>query len=82
MSADFSKLLAHLQDNLEEHARRDELNEVRTAIFLTRGGHAPGEVCPSAPKRDPHDPWCEFPDDECTCHLRGHDPAGELKENT
>lgn len=70
MSADFSKLTAHLAANLEEHVRRDGMSPVRAAVFLARGGHAPGEVCPSATPEDPHEYWCEYPDDDCTC------PAG------
>ncbi|WP_433078910.1 hypothetical protein ACQP1P_38680 [Dactylosporangium sp. CA-052675] len=70
MSADFSKLLQHLSDNLREHARRDGLNPVRTAIFLDRGGHAPGEHCPSETPAEPlHDQSCDllYDGDECTC---------------
>ncbi|MER7280379.1 hypothetical protein ABT369_38680 [Dactylosporangium sp. NPDC000244] len=51
--ADFSKLLARLGANLEDHARRDGLSPVRTAIFLRRGGHAPGEHCPTASPATP-----------------------------
>lgn len=61
MSADFSKVMQHLSDNLVEHARRDGLNPVRTAIFLSRGGHAPGEVCPSEGPPEPvHASYCSW----------------------
>lgn len=61
MSADFSRLLQHLGENLEEHTRRDGLNEVRTAVFLTRGGHAPGERCPSELPAEPvHASYCSW----------------------
>lgn len=68
MSADFSKLLSHLADNLEAHADRDRLQGVARAVFLARGGHAPGTACPTEPPREPeHYVTCEWPDDECTC---------------
>ncbi len=75
MSADFSRLLDHLHQNLVEHAERDGMNEVRKAIFLARGRHAPGEVCPSAPPavEDPHEYWCATPESECNCSARGAD---------
>jgi hypothetical protein len=66
--ADFSKLLAHLAENLEAHADRDGLTGVRRAVFLDRGWHAPGERCPTEPPSEPaHVTWCEWPDDECVC---------------
>jgi hypothetical protein len=69
MSADFSKLLAHIQENLEDHVKRDGLSPVRAAVFLARGGHAPGEACPSASPvaEDPHEYWCASPDLPCNC---------------
>lgn len=69
MSADFSKLLAHLDEGLRRHADADGLTGVRRAVFLDRGGHAPGTVCPSEPAADPdpHAYWCAWPDDECNC---------------
>jgi len=51
MGFDASKLMAHLAANLEAHADRDGLSEVARAVFLARGGHAPGTVCPSEPPR-------------------------------
>lgn len=74
MGADFSRLLKHLDDNLREHVKRDGMSPVRAAVFLARGGHAPGDVCPSAaaePAPDPHEYWCASPDAECDC------PVGE-----
>lgn len=70
MGADFSRLLAHLAQRLDQHADADGLTGVRRAVFLSRGGHAPGEVCPTEPKRDPHEYWCQWPDDECDCSAR------------
>lgn len=70
MSADFSKVAAHLSANLVEHAKRDGLSPVATAVFLSRGGHAPGTRCPSEPDPEPmHQMWCDlFVDGECcTC---------------
>lgn len=67
MSADFSKLMAHLGEELRRHADRDGLSPVRRAVFLARGGHAPGEPCPTEQPVDPHEYWCEYPDDECVC---------------
>jgi len=69
VSANFSKLLQHLGENLEEHARRDGLGPVGTAIFLSRGGHAPGESCPSEGPAEPvHHPACAWLlGDDCDC---------------
>lgn len=69
MSADFSRLLAHLQNNLHEHVKRDNMSPVRAAVFLARGGHAPGERCPSAKPvvDDPHAYWCGDPHEPCRC---------------
>ena len=54
VSADFTQLLAHLDRGLVEHADRDGLVGVRRATFMDRGGHAPGEACPSvSPVLDP-----------------------------
>ncbi len=69
MGADFSRLMAHLGDNLREHVERDNMSPPRAAVFLARGGHAPGEVCPSAPPvvEDPHQYWCGDPYEPCRC---------------
>ena len=68
MSADFSRLLALLGENNVAHADRDGLTGVHRAVFLDRGGHAPGDVCPSeTAEPDPHEYWCAWPDDECDC---------------
>jgi len=67
MAADFSRAAAALGDGLVEHADRDGLTAVRRAVFMDRGGHAPGEVCPSAPPADPHEYWCRWPEEECAC---------------
>jgi hypothetical protein len=71
MSADFSRVFAHLAQGLKEHADRDGLAGVKRAVFFDRGGHAPGDACPSAPppQGDGHDYWCAYPDDECNCGL-------------
>ncbi len=59
MNADFSKIAAHLAANLEAHADRDGLTGVRRAIFLDRGRHAPGDVCPSEqPSPAGEAAWC------------------------
>lgn len=69
MGADFNKLLVHLANNLVAHAERDGLDGVRRALFMVRGGHGPGEKCPTEPITDPvHMHWCMYPDDECVCH--------------
>lgn len=68
--ADFSKVAAHLATGLQEHADRDGLKGVMRAVFLSRGGHAPGDRCPSEPPSEPvHDQGCAllYDDDECTC---------------
>ncbi len=69
MSADSSALLAHLGQGLHDHADRDGLTGVARAVFLARGGHAPGEPCPSAlpPVEDPHAYWCGDPYEPCRC---------------
>lgn len=68
--ADFSKVAAHLAAGLQEHADRDGLKGVMRAVFLSRGGHAPGDRCPSEPPSEPmHDQICGllYDGDECTC---------------
>jgi hypothetical protein len=70
VSADFSNLLAHLAAGNVAHADRDGLTGVQRAVFLARGGHAPGTACPTAPPRDPHEYWCADPDAECDCPAR------------
>lgn len=73
MSADFSRLLAAIGEDNIAHADRDALTGVRRAVFLSRGGHAPEEMCPSeAGESGSHEYWCGWPDDECDC------PGGRL----
>lgn len=62
-------LLTHLGQQLAAHADRDGLTGVRRAVFLDRGGHAPGETCPTEPAQppDPHTYWCGHPDEPCGC---------------
>ena len=67
MSADFSTLLAHLNDELIAHADRDKLEGVWRTVFLARGGHAPGTICPTESTPEAHRYYCEWPDDECVC---------------
>lgn len=70
MSADFSTIAAHLAANLRDHADRDGLTGVARAVFLDRGGHAPGEACPTEPPAEPiHDMGCDLMADGeyCTC---------------
>lgn len=67
MSADFSKVFAHLADDLQEHADRDGLRGVERAVFIDRGGHAPSEDCPTSEPPDPHHYTCQHPDAECSC---------------
>ncbi len=70
MTADFSQVAAHLANELVEHAKRDGLSPVARAVFLDRGGHAPGERCPSAPALEPiHAMTCDLIADGewCTC---------------
>lgn len=73
MSADFSRAAAVLGQGLVEHADADELRGVKRAVFMDRGGHAPGETCPTSlwPVGGQHHYECRWPDDECTCHLLG-----------
>jgi hypothetical protein len=70
MSADFSRALAAIGEGIKAHADRDGLTGVLRAVFLARGGHAPGDVCPSEQPADPHEYWCASPDDECNCPAR------------
>lgn len=68
--ADFSSVAAALAEGIEGHIRRDGLIPIKAALFRARGGHAPGEVCPSEPKAEPiHAMGCDlFADGEtCTC---------------
>lgn len=67
MSADFSKASAALAAGMVEHADRDGLTGVARAVFMDRGGHAPGEVCPTVKAEPVHEYWCQWPDDECVC---------------
>lgn len=69
MSADFSQVMAHLDNSLREHVKRDGMSPVLAAVFLARGGHAPGERCPSEPPavEDPHQYWCAAPVEPCRC---------------
>lgn len=78
--ADFSYVAAHVSNGLREHADRDGLRGVMRAVFIDRGGHAPGEPCPNA-ELSPHDPhayWCAAPvpgqldgGEPCTCGAEG-----------
>jgi hypothetical protein len=66
--ADFSRSAQALGQALIEHADRDGLRGPLRAVFIDRGGHAPGEFCPSEPPAEPkHLYWCEWPDRECEC---------------
>jgi hypothetical protein len=65
--ADFRAVGYALGQGLIDHADRDGLTGVKRAVFMDRGGHAPGEVCPTAEPEDPHRYWCQWPDDECGC---------------
>lgn len=65
--ADFSQVAWALGQGLIDHADRDGLKGVRRAVFMDRGGHAVGEICPTAKPADPHIYWCQYPDDECSC---------------
>lgn len=64
-----ARLFQHLGEQLQAHADRDGLTGVRRAVFLDRGGHAPGDRCPSQRSRepDPHSYWCGAPDEPCRC---------------
>lgn len=73
--ADFSQVAWALGQGLIDHADRDRLTGVKRAVFMDRGGHAVGEVCPTAKPADPHKYWCQWPDDECFCP-----PAGPYTE--
>lgn len=72
--ADFSKVMQHLADNLVAHADRDGLTGVMRAVFLARGGHAPGTRCPHEPPPEPpHDSFCSWllgDDCDCGAHAR------------
>lgn len=67
--ADFSKLVQHLGDNLVAHAKRDGLGPVATAVFLSRGGHAPGTACPTeGPPAPVHASSCSWLlGNDCDC---------------
>lgn len=62
MSADFSRLAEVFgEDALKAHAERDGLTGLARAVFLARGGHAPGARCPSEPPPEPqHMYYCSY----------------------
>jgi hypothetical protein len=65
-----NRLMQVFADTLEKHADEDGLTGVERAVFLARGGHAPGTRCPNEPPPEPmHNTWCEWPDDECHCGI-------------
>jgi hypothetical protein len=66
MSADFSRAFRALHDGLTAHADRDGLTGVKRAVFIDRGGHAPGEACPSNPAHE-----CDLPDVGAWLHVEG-----------
>lgn len=73
--ADFSRVAAALAEGIEEHIRRDGLIPLKAALFRARGGHAPGDVCPSeGPPKPIHAMGCDLMVDGemCTC---GAEPA-------
>lgn len=49
-----------LADSLEEHADRDGLTGVERAVFLARGGHAPGTACLHEPPAEHHHQGCAW----------------------
>lgn len=69
--------------DLEAHALRDYpgtggLDAVDRAVFLARGGHAPGTACPTAEPYERHEAHCNalFADDaECNCGWKPHNPT-------
>jgi hypothetical protein len=67
--ADLQRMMSHLAEAAEQHADRDGLTGVRRAVFLARGGHEPGDTCPTEPvvEPDPHAYWCADPDEPCSC---------------
>lgn len=70
--ADLSELLRVLGEGLERHADIDGLTGVRRAVFMARGGHAPGHgpclyEAQFPAVGDGHEYWCPWPDDECGC---------------
>lgn len=68
MTADFSRLIKHLDDGLREHAEQEWPDSpVLRAVFLSRGGHAPGASCAiDGPWKPPeHVYYCLYPEDEC-----------------
>ena len=69
MSASYAHVIQELVMNLIAHADQDGLTGVQRAVFLSRGGHAPGETCPYAKPVDPHQYWCLYPDFECECNI-------------
>ena len=64
------KLLEQIAESNSAHADRDGLTGLKRTLFLQRGGHAPGDRCPTAPTGFPpaHHIECRWPEDECECH--------------
>lgn len=71
--ADFSRVAAALAQGIEDHIRRDNLPPLKAALFRARGGHAPGDICPTAAPAEPiHAMGCDLMADgeTCTCGAR------------
>jgi hypothetical protein len=72
------EVVAHIGDINERHADRDGLTGLERAVFLARGGHAPGQACPTAEPTERHEAHCAamFDDDaECNCAWKPYNPA-------
>lgn len=69
--ADFTAAFQAMAQAIVDHADADGLTGLQRAVFLARGGHAPGERCPRWTEEPvKHEYWCRYPEDECIC------PAG------
>lgn len=60
MRPDLARLLNHIGDSNEAHADRDGLTGLERAVFLARGGHAPGQGCPTAEPIELHHQGCAW----------------------
>ena len=84
MSADFTRVLKALGEANRKHAEEEwpgeGLNAVRRAVYLARGGHAPGERCRLEHRSAPLPDNPEFDVDMCICGEEWPHPGAESTE--
>lgn len=68
--ADFSRPMAAIRQELERHCQAHGYTGPFAAVFLARGGHAPGQQSLIDYSPPEHEYWCEYPDRDCICPPR------------